>query len=107
MLFLPASYFNINDSVRYQCCRYNKIIINTLFRSRFSINLLSNSIRDMLILLREPVYKTLLFALSLAYFVMTGIQYWIVEYMIVSFKLQRLKIIGITSLISITAPIIG
>lgn len=58
-------------------------------------------------LLRNPLYVTITLGMSMLYFVVTGIQFWVTEYMVVVLKFNKMAVVVLSTLCFLTAPTTG
>ncbi|PHJ17754.1 major facilitator family protein [Cystoisospora suis] len=56
---------------------------------------------------RRPFYLVMTLGMSLVYFVLTGIQYWVTEYMVHVLHFDRMPVVLLSSFCFLTAPITG
>lgn len=58
-------------------------------------------------LLRNPLYVVVTLGMSMLYFVVTGIQFWVTEYMVVVLKFDRMTVVILSTLCFLSAPTSG
>eukprot|EP00914_Ancora_sagittata_P017425 GHVO01034316.1.p1 GENE.GHVO01034316.1~~GHVO01034316.1.p1 ORF type:complete len:661 (-),score=59.70 GHVO01034316.1:164-2146(-) len=58
-------------------------------------------------LLSDSLYVLLTIALANLYYVVTGIQFWITEYLVVVLKVPKLMVVSITTFVFLTSPTSG
>lgn len=58
-------------------------------------------------LLRNPLYVVITLGMSILYFVVTGIQFWVTEYMVVVLRFNKMTVVALSSLCFLTAPTSG
>ncbi|KAF4743512.1 hypothetical protein FOZ63_025962, partial [Perkinsus olseni] len=58
-------------------------------------------------LLSSPLFVCMTFALCALYFVVTGIQYWVMQYCMVIFHVSRIAVVLFFTVVSSTAPTLG
>ena len=58
-------------------------------------------------ILKRPIFVLVMLTISSIYFVVTGVQFWISDYMIVALKASQGRVFTMFALVSITAPTLG
>ncbi|PHJ22824.1 major facilitator family protein [Cystoisospora suis] len=77
-----------------------------LFSTRFW-NIMTRLASGAKSLLRNPLYVVITLGMSILYFVVTGIQFWVTEYMVVVLKFNKMTVVVLSSLCFLTAPTSG
>ncbi|PFH33260.1 transporter, major facilitator family protein [Besnoitia besnoiti] len=68
---------------------------------------LEASLKGVRSLLKNPLYVIITLGMSTLYFVVTGIQFWVTEYMIVVLKFNKITVVVLSTLCFLTAPTSG
>ncbi|CBZ52992.1 conserved hypothetical protein [Neospora caninum Liverpool] len=58
-------------------------------------------------LLKNPLYVIITLGMSTLYFVVTGIQFWVTEYMVIVLKFNKITVVVLSTLCFLTAPTSG